>query len=81
MPFFGKAPLTLNQRLDQMGPQYREICGRLHRVVDVIEHAASSDPPVMSPANLDFVLERITAVAALLAEARKEFGQGSGGSR
>ncbi len=74
MSFFGKAPLTLNQRLDQMGPQYREICGRLHRVVAVIEHAASSDPPVMSPANLDWVLEVIPAVAALLAEARKELG-------
>lgn len=72
MSFFGKAPLTLNQRLDQMGPRYRAIAGRLHRALAIIEDAASSDPPEMSPARFELVFESVTQAAADLAEARKK---------
>lgn len=74
MPFFtkGQKPLTFNQRLDQMGPRYRAVCGRLNRAFAIIEDAASSDPPDMSPARLQAVLEMINEAATELAEAQKE---------
>ena len=74
MAFFSKSPkpLTLNQRLDQIGPRYRAICGGLARALAIIEDAAGSDPPEMSPARLQAVLEMVTEAAAELAEARKE---------
>jgi hypothetical protein len=66
------APLTMNQRLDHMGPRYRAIAGLLHRALAIIEDAAISDPPSMSLTRLELVLEQVTAAAAELAEARKE---------
>jgi hypothetical protein len=73
MPFFSKGPkpLTFNQRLDQMGPRYRAVCGLLTRALAIIEDAAGSDPPDMSP-RLQAVLEMVNEAAAELAEARKE---------
>jgi hypothetical protein len=46
MSFFSKGPkpLTFNQRLDQMGPRYRAVCGLLTRAFAIIEDAAGSDP-------------------------------------
>jgi hypothetical protein len=74
MPFFnkGQKPLTFNQRLDQMGPRYRAVCGQLTRVFAIIEDAASSDPPEMSPARLQAILEMVNQAATELAEAHKE---------
>jgi hypothetical protein len=74
MPFFGKATkqLTLLERLDQMGSQYRPVWGSLHRVLDIIEYAASSDPPYMPPARLEALLGMFTKSAANLTEAQKE---------
>ncbi len=74
MAFFSKAPkpLTFNQRLDQMGPRYRAVCGRLTRAFAIIEDAAGSDPPDMSPTRLQSVLEMVNEAATELAEARKE---------
>jgi hypothetical protein len=62
------SPLTINQRLDQIGPQYREVRGRLHRALAIIEDAAVSTPPHMSPERLQLILGLITESAAELAE-------------
>jgi hypothetical protein len=74
MPFFSKGskPLTFNQRLDQMGPRYRAVCGLLTRALAIIEDAASSDPPDMSHTRLQAVLEMVNEAATKLAEALKE---------
>jgi hypothetical protein len=74
MSFFGRTskPLTLNQRLDQMGPRYRAVCGRLSRALAIIEDAAGSDPPHMSPTRLEAVIGMVAETATELAEAQKE---------
>lgn len=73
MPFFGKATkqLTSLERLDQMGSRYRPVWGSLHRVLAIIEDAASSDPPYMSPTRLEALLGMVTESAANLTEAQK----------
>ena len=65
--------MTLNQRLDQMGPQYRAICGGLHRAVTIIEDAAGSNPPSMSASRLETVIRIIINLAADLEQAQKAF--------
>jgi hypothetical protein len=67
--------MTLNQRLDQMGPHYRAICGRLHRAVAMIEHAAGSNPPNMSLARLEAVIRMIVETGADLEEAYRALKQ------
>jgi hypothetical protein len=64
--------MTLNQRLDQMGPRYRAVSGSLYRALAIIENAAASDPPSMSPTQLELVLRLVTESAAELAATRKE---------
>src|SRR5262245_12831151 len=73
MSFFRKTskPLTFNERLDQMGPQYRAVCGRLTRALAIIEAAASSNPPNMSPTQLEFVVRLVAESGADLAEVQK----------
>jgi hypothetical protein len=63
--------MTLNERLDQMGPQYRAICGRLHRALTMIENAAGSDPPNMSLTRLEAVIKLIIETGADLEKAHK----------
>jgi len=42
---------TLNQRLDQMAPNYRlrSVYSQLYRVMAIIEDRANSNPPSMEP--------------------------------
>jgi hypothetical protein len=63
--------MTLNERLDQLGPQYRAICGRLHRALLMIEAAARSDPPDMSLTRLEAVIKIIIETGADLEKAHK----------
>jgi hypothetical protein len=60
MSFFIR-PLTLNQRLDLMAPNYRfrPVFGQLHRVMAIIEAAAMSDPPRTTPYQLDLASENV----------------------
>jgi hypothetical protein len=63
--------MILNERLDQMGPQYRAICGRLRRALAMIEDAAGSNPPDMSLARLEAVIRIIIETGADLEKAHK----------
>ena len=61
--------MTLNERLDQMGPQYRAICVRLNRALVMIEDAARSVPPNMSLTRLEAVIRIIIETGADLEKA------------
>jgi hypothetical protein len=63
--------MTLNQRLDQMGPHYRAVSGLLFRALAILEDAAGSNPPYMSPDRLELVHKCVAEAAAEL-EAQKE---------
>jgi hypothetical protein len=52
-------PATLNQRLDEMGASYRTIFGRLTRVLDMIEYAASQKPPRMTPEQFKVAIDAL----------------------
>jgi hypothetical protein len=65
-------PTTLNQRLDDMGPSYRTIFGRLTHVLAMIEYAASQKPPRMTPAQIETAIDDLESSTALLKEAAKE---------
>ena len=74
MSFFTK-PLTLNQRLDLMAPNYRfrAVCGQLHRVMAIIENAAMYDPPrIFTPDQLDGLSKMVTDALNELAKIRNE---------
>jgi hypothetical protein len=62
--------MTLNQRLDQMGPHYRAASGLLSRALAIIEDAEGSNPPYMSPDRLELVHKCVVEAAAKL-EAQK----------
>jgi len=68
----GTVPTTLNQRLDEMGPRYRAIFGRLTRVLAMIEYAASQKPPRMTPKQFEVAIDELVSSTALLKEAAKE---------
>ena len=76
-----KAPLTeedepastrLNQRLDEMGPRYRAIFGRLTCVLAIIDHAASNKPYCMTPLQFEGAIDNLVSSTAELEEAAKE---------
>ena len=67
----GTMPTTLNERLDEMGPRYRGIFGRLTRVLAVIENAASKKPPRMTSAQFEMTIELLESSATELTEAAK----------
>jgi hypothetical protein len=69
----GTVSTTLNQRLDEMGPRYRAIFGRLTRALAMIEYAASEKPPRMTPAQFETAIELLESSAAELKEAAKDF--------
>jgi hypothetical protein len=70
---FGKpAPLTMGERLDKMGPHYREVYGALHRALAIIEDVASSNPPYMAPTRLDQVCRSVTNAARALVKIQEE---------
>ena len=66
------APTGLNQRLDEMGPHYRAIFGRLTRVLAIIENASSKKPPGMTSGQFNTVIENLESSAAWLREAAKD---------
>jgi hypothetical protein len=65
-------PTNLNQRLDEMEPRYRAIFGRLTRVLAMIEHAASTKPPRMTPTQFEVAIDLLVSSTAELKEAAKE---------
>lgn len=66
---FGEPAASLNQRLDEMGPYYRAIFGRLTQVLAIVENAASKNPPRMTPAQFETTIENLESSAAWLREA------------
>jgi hypothetical protein len=65
-------PRTLNQRLDQMGPHYRAVCGQLHRVLAITEAHASTDPPHMEHNTLELVIRLLSEVNTELQSSRTQ---------
>ena len=63
---------SLNQRLDEMGPRYRAIFGRLTRVLAMIEHAASKKPQCVTSAQFEVAIDSLVSSTAELKEAAKE---------
>jgi hypothetical protein len=63
---------NLNQRLDEMGPHYRAIFGRLTRVLAIVEAAASQNPPRMTTGQFETAIENLESSAAWLREAAKQ---------
>jgi hypothetical protein len=70
-----RVPTSLNQRLDEMGPGYRAIFGRLTRVLAMIEHAASTKPPRMTPKQFEAAIDLLESSTAELKEAARESGE------
>ncbi len=67
-----RVPTTLNQRLDKMGPSYRAIFGRLTRALAIIESAASTKPPRMTPNQFEVAIDCLAASTAELKDAAKK---------
>ncbi len=63
--------MTLNERLDQIGPQYRAICEHLHRALTTIEDAADFNPPSMSLHRLETVMSYVIQAARDLEKVHK----------
>jgi hypothetical protein len=57
---------TLNQRLDQMGPRYRAVYGKLYRVLAILEDASRSEPPYLEPSRLESIRGMVAQTAAEL---------------
>ncbi len=67
-----RVPASLNQRLDKMGPRYRAIFGRLTRALAIIESAASTKPPRMTPKQFELAIDCLASSTAELKEAAEE---------
>jgi hypothetical protein len=64
-------PTSLNRRLDEMGPRYRAIFGKLTRVLAMIENAASKKPPNMTSRQFETAIDHLESSTAELKEAAR----------
>jgi hypothetical protein len=61
----------MGERLDKIGPRYREIYGALHRALAIIDDVASTDQ-YMVPSRLDLVCRCVADAANALLKVKEE---------